>query len=80
MGQNNYYKYKDEGEMALDYAAAVNAEIKDLFADGADIAQIDEPYIFDEILRTLYRLLLRIARGGMSSGSSPGRRHCDVVD
>ena len=29
--------------MALDYAAAVNEEIKDLFAAGADIVQIDEP-------------------------------------
>jgi 5-methyltetrahydropteroyltriglutamate--homocysteine methyltransferase len=31
--------------MALDYAAAVNAEIKDLFAAGADVVQIDEPYM-----------------------------------
>ena len=31
--------------MVLDYAAAVNAEIKDLFAAGADIVQIDEPYM-----------------------------------
>jgi 5-methyltetrahydropteroyltriglutamate--homocysteine methyltransferase len=41
--QNDFYK--DEGEMALDYAAAVNAEIKDLFAAGADIVQMDEPYM-----------------------------------
>ena len=41
--QNDFYK--NEGEMALDYAAAVNAEIKDLFAAGADIVQIDEPYM-----------------------------------
>jgi 5-methyltetrahydropteroyltriglutamate--homocysteine methyltransferase len=41
--QNDYYK--DEQEMVLDYAAAVNAEIKDLFAAGADIVQIDEPYM-----------------------------------
>jgi 5-methyltetrahydropteroyltriglutamate--homocysteine methyltransferase len=41
--QNDFYK--DEEEMALDYAAAVNAEIKDLFAAGADIVQIDEPYM-----------------------------------
>ena len=39
--QNDFYK--DEEEMALDYAAAVNAEIKDLFAAGADIVQIDDP-------------------------------------
>jgi 5-methyltetrahydropteroyltriglutamate--homocysteine methyltransferase len=31
--------------MAMDYAGAVNAEIKDLFAAGADIVQIDEPYM-----------------------------------
>ncbi|MGH6665255.1 MAG: uroporphyrinogen decarboxylase family protein [Pseudolabrys sp.] len=41
--QNDFYK--DEQEMVLDYAAAVNAEIKDLFAAGADIVQIDEPYM-----------------------------------
>jgi 5-methyltetrahydropteroyltriglutamate--homocysteine methyltransferase len=41
--QNDFYK--DEEEMALDYANAVNAEIKDLFAAGADIVQIDEPYM-----------------------------------
>ncbi|MBO9575783.1 MAG: 5-methyltetrahydropteroyltriglutamate--homocysteine methyltransferase [Sphingobium sp.] len=41
--QNDFYE--DEAEMAMDYAVAVNAEIKDLFAAGADIVQIDEPYM-----------------------------------
>jgi 5-methyltetrahydropteroyltriglutamate--homocysteine methyltransferase len=41
--QNDYYK--SEEEAAMDYAIAVNAEIKDLFAAGADIVQIDEPYM-----------------------------------
>jgi 5-methyltetrahydropteroyltriglutamate--homocysteine methyltransferase len=41
--QNDFYA--DEEEAAMDYAAAVNAEIKDLFAAGADIVQIDEPYM-----------------------------------
>ena len=41
--QNEFYK-SDEA-MALDYAAAVNEEIKDLFAAGADIVQIDEPWM-----------------------------------
>ena len=41
--QNDYYK--SEEEAALDYAEAVNAEIKDLFAAGADVVQIDEPYM-----------------------------------
>jgi 5-methyltetrahydropteroyltriglutamate--homocysteine methyltransferase len=41
--QNDFYS--SEAEMALDYAEAVNAEIRDLFAAGADIVQIDEPYM-----------------------------------
>src|SRR5438093_2008765 len=41
--QNDYYS--DEREAALGYADAVNAEIRDLFAAGADVVQIDEPYM-----------------------------------
>ncbi len=41
--QNDFYK--DEAELALDYAAAANAEIKDLFVAGADVVQLDEPYM-----------------------------------
>jgi 5-methyltetrahydropteroyltriglutamate--homocysteine methyltransferase len=41
--QNEYYK--SEEDLAMDYAAAVNEEIKDLFAAGADIVQMDEPYM-----------------------------------
>src|SRR5271169_3159754 len=41
--QNDFYK--DEVELAMEYAAAVNEEIKDLFAAGADVVQIDEPYM-----------------------------------
>jgi 5-methyltetrahydropteroyltriglutamate--homocysteine methyltransferase len=41
--QNDFYP--SEAELALDYAAAVNEEIRDLFAAGADIVQIDEPYM-----------------------------------
>ena len=41
--QNDFYK--DEAEMAFDYAQAVNEEIADLFAAGADIVQVDEPYM-----------------------------------
>jgi 5-methyltetrahydropteroyltriglutamate--homocysteine methyltransferase len=37
--------YRDEEALALDYAAAVNEEIKDMFAAGADIVQIDEPWM-----------------------------------
>jgi len=41
--QNDFYDR--EVDMALDYADAVNAEMKDLFAAGCDIVQIDEPYM-----------------------------------
>jgi 5-methyltetrahydropteroyltriglutamate--homocysteine methyltransferase len=41
--QDDYYK--DEVALAMDYAAAVNEEVKDLFAAGADVVQIDEPYM-----------------------------------
>jgi 5-methyltetrahydropteroyltriglutamate--homocysteine methyltransferase len=37
--------YKDDVAVAMDYAVAVNEEIKDLFAAGADIVQIDEPWM-----------------------------------
>src|SRR6266498_2799480 len=41
--QNDFYA--SEEEAAMDYAAAVNEEIRDLFAAGADYVQIDEPYM-----------------------------------
>jgi 5-methyltetrahydropteroyltriglutamate--homocysteine methyltransferase len=37
--------YHDGEKLSLGYAAAVNAEIKDLFTAGADIVQIDEPWM-----------------------------------
>jgi 5-methyltetrahydropteroyltriglutamate--homocysteine methyltransferase len=37
--------YRDEEALALDYAAAVNAEIKDMVAAGADVVQLDEPWL-----------------------------------
>ncbi|WP_133907885.1 5-methyltetrahydropteroyltriglutamate--homocysteine methyltransferase [Actinophytocola oryzae] len=37
--------YEDPEAAAMDYAVAVNAEIRDLHAAGADIVQIDEPYM-----------------------------------
>ena len=41
--QNDHYAREEDA--ALAYAAAVNEEIKDLFAAGASIVQIDEPYL-----------------------------------
>ena len=41
--QNDHYD-TDEAA-AMDYAAAVNEEIRDLFVAGADVVQLDEPYM-----------------------------------
>ncbi len=41
--QNDYYS--DTESLALDYAAAVNDEIHELFAAGADVVQLDEPWM-----------------------------------
>ena len=37
--------YKDELALAMDCADALNAEIKDFFAAGVDIVQLDEPFL-----------------------------------
>src|SRR5207245_6061316 len=42
-GQNDFYE--SEEAAAMHYAPAVNEEIRDLFAAGADVVQIDEPYM-----------------------------------
>jgi 5-methyltetrahydropteroyltriglutamate--homocysteine methyltransferase len=41
--ENAYYP--DRAALAMDLAAAVNAEIRDLFAAGADVVQLDEPWM-----------------------------------
>jgi 5-methyltetrahydropteroyltriglutamate--homocysteine methyltransferase len=37
--------YHDEAALAMDCAVALNDEIKDLFAAGADVVQLDEPFL-----------------------------------
>lgn len=41
--QNDFYP--DDEALALDYAAAINEEISELYAVGVDIVQLDEPYM-----------------------------------
>jgi 5-methyltetrahydropteroyltriglutamate--homocysteine methyltransferase len=41
--QNDFYSSAED--LALGYAEAVNEEVRDLFAGGADIVQLDEPYL-----------------------------------
>src|SRR5688572_11444475 len=37
--------YKDKDEMVMDFAAAVNEEVRDLEAAGADVIQLDDPWL-----------------------------------
>jgi 5-methyltetrahydropteroyltriglutamate--homocysteine methyltransferase len=41
--QNEFYR--DPDEMVMDFAAAVNEEARDLEAAGADVIQLDEPWV-----------------------------------
>jgi 5-methyltetrahydropteroyltriglutamate--homocysteine methyltransferase len=41
--QNEYYP--DRESLAMDYAACVNEEVRELFAAGADVVQLDEPWL-----------------------------------
>jgi 5-methyltetrahydropteroyltriglutamate--homocysteine methyltransferase len=41
--QNEFYR--DEAELAMDYAVAVNQELRDLKATGVDVVQLDEPWV-----------------------------------
>lgn len=41
--KNEYYK--DEAELTMDYAIAVNEELRDLKASGVDVIQLDEPWV-----------------------------------
>src|SRR5947207_6463088 len=58
--------YKEEEELVRDYAAAVNAEIRDLKAAGADVIQLDEPWVRarpDEARRLALRAIDRALEG-----------------
>jgi 5-methyltetrahydropteroyltriglutamate--homocysteine methyltransferase len=41
--QNDYYP--DRESLAMDYATCVNQEVKELFEAGADVVQLDEPWL-----------------------------------
>ena len=41
--QNDYYP--DRASLAMDYAVAVNEEVRALFEAGADVVQLDEPWL-----------------------------------
>lgn len=58
--------YGDEEAMAMDYAAAVNAELHDLKATGVDVLQLDEPWMQarpDQAARYGVRALNRALEG-----------------
>jgi 5-methyltetrahydropteroyltriglutamate--homocysteine methyltransferase len=58
--------YKDADEMVMDFAAAVNEEAKDLEAAGADVIQLDDPWLRndpDAAKRIAVRALNRALEG-----------------
>jgi len=62
--QNDYYTSTED--LALGYAEAVNEEVADLFRAGADIVQLDEPYLQarpDEARRYGVRVINRALEG-----------------
>jgi 5-methyltetrahydropteroyltriglutamate--homocysteine methyltransferase len=58
--------YHDEEAMAMDYAAAVNEELRDIIAAGIDVVQLDEPWMqarADRAARYGVRVLNRALAG-----------------
>jgi 5-methyltetrahydropteroyltriglutamate--homocysteine methyltransferase len=58
--------YKDAEEMCMDYAAAVNEEAHDLVKAGADVVQLDEPWLRnnpDEASRYAVKAINRALQG-----------------
>jgi 5-methyltetrahydropteroyltriglutamate--homocysteine methyltransferase len=58
--------YKDSDEMVMDFAAAVNEEARDLEAAGADVIQLDDPWLRndpDAAKRIAVRALNRALEG-----------------
>jgi 5-methyltetrahydropteroyltriglutamate--homocysteine methyltransferase len=43
LAENTYYP--DQRSLAMAYAAVINAELRDLAAEGIDVVQLDEPYL-----------------------------------
>src|SRR6266571_4558680 len=68
--------YHDEEKLALDYAAAVNAEIKDLFAAGANIVQIDEPWMQSRPQKARSYGLKALDQALAGVGARPAVHHC----
>jgi Cobalamin-independent synthase, Catalytic domain len=67
--------YRDEEELVMDYAAAVNAELRDLKAAGADVIQLDEPWLQARGRGTRAALLaMRAHRGTGSSNPLPSSK------
>jgi 5-methyltetrahydropteroyltriglutamate--homocysteine methyltransferase len=69
--QDDYYG--DPAELALAYAAAVNAEVLDLFAAGVDIVQLDEPYLQARPAQAREYAVEAIDRA-LAGAAGPGRR------
>ena len=71
--QNDHYP--DLRSLALAYAEAVNEELRDLVAAGADVVQIDEPYLQARPDDAREYALEAIARAFERSGRNEGAAH-----
>jgi 5-methyltetrahydropteroyltriglutamate--homocysteine methyltransferase len=68
--QDDYYH--DEEALAMGLAEAVNEEVRDLFAAGADVVQLDEPYLQarSEKARQFAIKVINRALEGISGGTA----------
>ncbi|MBI2544393.1 MAG: transposase, partial [Candidatus Rokubacteria bacterium] len=74
--QNDYYP--DDQSLAMDIAAAVNAEIRDLRAAGADVVQLDEPYLQARPEKAKAYALAAINRALVERGADRGARRATI--
>ena len=72
--------YQDDDEMVMDFAAAVNEEVHDLQAAGADVIQLDEPWLRndpDAAKRIAVKAINRALAGSVGAdGGAPVLRLC----
>jgi 5-methyltetrahydropteroyltriglutamate--homocysteine methyltransferase len=66
--------YGDDQKLAMDFAVAVDEEIQDLIAAGADVIQIDEPYLQARVDQARVYAIEAIERAlqGVRGRAAPG--------
>jgi 5-methyltetrahydropteroyltriglutamate--homocysteine methyltransferase len=67
--------YPDDEALAMDLAVAINLEVKDLFAAGADVVQLDEPWLQSR-LEPARRYGVRVINRALEGVSGVTALHC----